>query len=330
MNTLPVAARRYLDALEAALAGVPLAARTAILDDVEAHLSDAAADGRDVDATLAALGTPAEVARDAREQLGVDAASDPAERSARFLHWSAVVLALITAAFIIFILPTYVTATEAASTGGASGELVELTTETLFGEHGIGIALLPLIPAALALLPLVLNRPLRKPAGWVVAGAVTVLCVVAGLTIGGFYVPLALVLWAAMLVPLWIKRGRRAVSGRIWRVTGAVIMIVPAAFAFGGLVTGSMADPTPAFWISAIAFLAAGVLFAFRVPFVDAIVTAVGAGLMLLAVFDAGILVLAFWWAGGIWLTAGLSALAARGVVRPLQRSRATDPEVVA
>ncbi|QTV79012.1 HAAS signaling domain-containing protein [Microbacterium sp. NIBRBAC000506063] len=58
MTTLPTTAQRYLDALDAALDGVPDAAKQAILDDVRAHVSDAAEEGRDIDATLAALGSP--------------------------------------------------------------------------------------------------------------------------------------------------------------------------------------------------------------------------------------------------------------------------------
>lgn len=317
MTTLPTTAQRYLDALDAALDGVPDAAKQAILDDVRAHVSDAAEEGRDIDATLAALGAPEEVARDAREQLGVPAASDPTDRAARFLRWSAVVLALITAAIVIFLLPSH--AIEQASEGVSGTGSTLQTSSSLFAQYGLGIALLPLIPAAFALLPIVLTTSLRTIAGWAVAALMTVFAVIAGFSIGGFYLPLALLLWAAMLVPGWIRRGRNPVTGRIWRIVGAVILSAPVIFTFGGLATGSLQDATLPFWLVSIGFLVLGVLFALRLPHVDTIVAVIGAGLMLLGAIDAGLLVLAFWMAGGLWLVTGLSGAVARGGIRPLR-----------
>ncbi len=306
----------YLRELDAALAGVPDAARQSILDDVRAHVADAAAEGRDVPATLAALGAPEEVARDAREQLGVPAASapDPAERAGRLLHWAALALAVVTAVFVTFVMPMYTTGVEVAGTEGTEEAIYR--TATLFEEMGIGIGLLPLLPASLVLLPLVLPARLRGIAGWTVAALVTAASIVAGFTIGGFYVPLALLLGGAMLVPVWIRRGRRRVSGWIWRIVGALALALPAVFTFSGLFTGTLQDASTPLWITLFVVILVAVLFALGLPFIDLIVAVVGVALMLLGVFDAGMLLMAFWWAGGLWLAAGLCGLAARGRIR--------------
>lgn len=318
MNALPPTAERYLRRLGAALHGVPVAARTTILDDIRAHLSDAAADGRDIDDTLAALGSSADLARDAREQWGAAASDTSVDvRAGRALHWSALALGVVTAVFMTFLIPTGVEETV------TSDGTVTSSTTTLFGQMGLGIGLLPLLPAALVLLPLLLPERARATAGWTVAGVVTVAMIPASASIGAFYLPLALLLWGAMLVPGWIRRGRNPVTGRIWRVVGALVLVSPAAFTIGGILSGSIGyDGTP-FWITiAVVAIMAG-LFAFRVPLIDPIVAVFGAGLMLLSMVTGGILTLAVWWAGGLWLVIGLCGFVARGGSRSLRRSAA-------
>ncbi|QTV79009.1 hypothetical protein [Microbacterium sp. NIBRBAC000506063] len=87
-----------------------------------------------------------------------------------------------------------------------------------------------------------------------------------------------------------------------------MILSAPVIFTFGGLATGSLQDATLPFWLVSIGFLVLGVLFALRLPHVDTIVAVIGAGLMLLGAIDAGLLVLAFWMAGGLWLVTGSAA----------------------
>lgn len=314
MNTLPTTARRYLGELEAALTGVPAAQRAAILDDIRAHIADATEDGRNIDDTLAGLGAPATVAQEARDELGLARGAEPATAAARTLTWGAVALALLTSAFVAFILPTSLEFADQGSPGQP------LTTETLLGQFGVGAAFLTLIPAALAVLPLVVPKQIRVLTAWIAAVATTVLVVVTGVDLGGFYAPVALMLWAAALVPAWIRRGGKVATAHAWRVVGAAAMLLPAVLVLGGLVTGTLQDPTPAFWIVAIVVLALGVLFALRVRFVDSLVALCGLVLMGIGVLDAGILILAFWWAGGIWFVAGFAALAARA---PLGLARA-------
>lgn len=308
---------RYLHDLDHALAGVPSATRQSILDDMRAHADDAIESGRDPEAVIEAFGTPESVAQSAREELGISDSPQTvstAENTRRALHWASLMLAVVSAIFVTFLLPLYTTATEVSDSGGLEESVY--AASTLFEALGIGVGLLPLLPAAVVLLPLVLPARMRAIAGWAAAVVVSVGSVVAGFTIGGFFIPLALLLWGAMFVPLWIQRGSNSVSGRVWRIAGALILFIPATFAFGGLVTGTLQDPSPAFWIAAIVITAMTVLFALRVPFIDWIVAAFGAAIMLLSVFDGGMLLLALWWAGGTWLTIGLCGAFARRAAR--------------
>lgn len=308
---------RYLRDLNTALAGVPDTAKRTILDDVRAHAEDALDAGRDPETVIAALGAPDAVARNARDELGVPAVTvgvDPAERAGHVLHWAALALGVVTAMFVTFLLPLYSTAQTSSRPGGTEETIY--STATLFEEMGIGIGLLPLAPAALVLLPLVLPAELRRITGWAVAALVTAASVIAGFTIGGFYFPLALLLWGAMLVPAWIRGGRRPIPGRIGRGLGALGLALPAFIALGGLFTGTLQDPSAPLWVTLFVVILLAVLFAVRSPYIDAIVAVLGTGLMLLGIFDGGMLLLAIWWAGGLWFVTGLCGTAARGGVR--------------
>lgn len=304
---------KYLQDLDAALAGIPASAKQSILDDVRAHAEDALETGREPDDVVAALGSPTAVADSAREELGVQGianTTDDGTRAERILHWAALALAVVTAVLITFLLPLYTT-----SENPGVGEGVEesvYATSTLFEALGIGIGLLPLIPASVTLLPLVLPAGMRSIAGWAAAVIVTIGAVVTGLTLGGFFIPIALLLWSAMLVPIWIRRGRHTVSGRVWRTVAAIVLFLPALVAFSGLITGSLQDPSPSIWIAAIIVTALTVLFACRVRFIDLAIAGLGAALMLLGIFDGGMLILALWWAGGLWLVIGFSAAVAK------------------
>jgi hypothetical protein len=66
----------YLDRLEAELAGIPRAGRREVVDEIEAHISEARAellpdDEAGMRNVLERLGEPAEIAADARERFGV-------------------------------------------------------------------------------------------------------------------------------------------------------------------------------------------------------------------------------------------------------------------
>ncbi|MGO1543569.1 MAG: DUF1700 domain-containing protein [Gulosibacter sp.] len=321
------ATRQYLNALKAQLQGVPKASRQTILDDVRAHIVDAVEEGREIREILTALGSPEEVARDAREQLGADSAPttlDSADKAARTLHFASLALAIITAILVSFILPSFAIEEVGMSSEG-TGSTIQTAT-SLFDQFGIGIALLPLFPALLAFLPLVFIPKFRGAVALANAVVMTVISVFAGFSIGGFYVPLTLLMWAAVLVPRWIRRGKSAVAGRSWRIVGGVLIVLPPTLAIIGAITGTFMDPALPFWILATLVVLLGILFALRVKFIDLLVATLGVALMALAIFDAGILVLAVWWGGGLWLVTGLSSFVANRVAPGNGRAQPDKP----
>lgn len=300
----------YIRRLKAALIGLPREARDSIIDDVKAHIDDAQDSGRDAAETLTALGTPQQVADAARAELGVQASAPPAESAARTLHAAAIVLAVITAVFVSFLLPAYAIEQSGSEQTGS----VLQTATSLFDRHGLGIALLPLIPALIAALPLMTKPPLRTAAGWAVAGAMSVLSAVAGFSIGGFFLPLTLLLWTAVLLPLWARRGASPALERTARIIAAVVIASPMLFGVATALIGAFRDPMLPFWIAAAVMIVIAVTFALRVRFADPVVAVVGFGIMMLALFDAGVLTMAVWWIGAAWLVAGVCGMVARRV----------------
>ncbi|MDJ1370496.1 DUF1700 domain-containing protein [Gulosibacter molinativorax] len=304
------AAARYLTSLATELRGLPAETRGEILADVRAHIDEATESGRDIDEVLTKLGDPADVATDAREQLGGDSLRDPAERPERMLRIAALVLAIVSAVVVSFLLPSYAIE-EVGTAGDATGSTLQ-SASNLFESYGLGVALLPLLPAVLAVLPLVLPPRFRRAMGWVNAVLMSLFSVVGGFTLGGFFAPLALLMWAAVFVPLWLRQSRPKAFGLTVRILGAVMLITPTAFGVIGALTGTFMDPDWRFWLAAALTFALGVLFAIRLRYADVVVAGLGAALMLLAVVDAGLLALAVWWMGGLWFVIGLSAIAAR------------------
>src|SRR5690606_20504832 len=137
----------YLTRLEHELRGVDPERRAGILDDVRAHLAEAAEQGRELEGTVRELGAPADVARDVLEQTGIVPveASALGDRAARWLHSASVVVAVVTSAWVAL----------------SPAEL--LGTQPLLDAFGLGPALLTLVPAAFAALPLLVGERLRRP-----------------------------------------------------------------------------------------------------------------------------------------------------------------------
>ena len=306
------AVEQYIRELETALAGLPRDSREGILDDVRAHIAEARGAGRGVPETLAGLGSPQHVAADARSELGVLEQPSKADSAARALHTAAIVLAILTAAFVSFLLPSYAIE-ELQVSGEPTGSTLQTAT-TLFEHYGLGIALLPLIPAAIAAVPLLVPARLRFGTAIGAATLMTVLSVIAGASIGGFFLPQTALLWLAVLVPIWMRRGASPAAGRTARIAAAVVIAFPMLFLAATALIGMFRDPMPPFWIAAFVLVGIAVLFAFRVRFTDAVVAVVGFGIMTLALLDAGVLTLVVWWMGSAWLLAGLCALIARRV----------------
>ena len=316
MTDQDTAVSRYLRALEAALHGVPADARQEILDDVGAHFADAEAAGIGVDDTIRALGKPHDVAAAALVELGVAHVLSPAERARRTLLFSGVTLAVFTAVFVSFLMPSYAVEVLGVSSDQTRSTLQSATS--LFEYGGLGVAMLSLIPVLIAALPLIVPHRFRAGVTWGSAGVMTVLSAIAGFSIGGFFLPLTAVLWSAALLPFWVRKGASSGAERASRIIGAVVLAVPPLAGVATAVTGVFRDPMLPFWIAALVLLALAVLFALRVRFPDAVVTLVGLGMMMLALFDAGVLTLAVWLLGATWLVAGLCGLVSTRARRTL------------
>jgi uncharacterized membrane protein len=286
---------RYLAQLDRALGSLPAEQRRTIVDDVESHILDALEGGRDIGEILRGLGSPRDAARAYSAELGSYAnetgapqPADPVRRSQHRLAIAALVVGVLSAAFVPII----------------SGSLLD----TL----GIGSAVLVFaLPVILGALPLILPQNWGGVMAWVSAVATTGL-VIFGLVpasdVGGDLImltALAAVLWALALAPRAAKsRG----AGRLaLRIFGGLLIATPGLSLFGPAV-----DVTVTSAVIGLAAVALGVLFACGWRIAYTAVLAGGVALLIGSLFDLGLLTWGFWTVGGVWIALGVAALAGR------------------
>ncbi|MEV1056858.1 hypothetical protein AB0I92_06370 [Micromonospora chalcea] len=304
---LPEAAWAYLRALDAELSDVPSGTAEEIVADVRAHIADALDSGRSADEVLAGLGAAPDVARQAREELGLPDQDRP-ERVGRTLSLVASAVGVLIAVCVSFLLPSTVPVEPIQADAGEQGVL---------GRLGPGIALLTLLPALVAAAPLV--APARVRAGSRLAGAIalTMFACAAGET-GLYYFPLALVAWAAALVPWAVRRGA---GGRWWHVLAGGIVAMPGVLVAVASAGGSVGVG----WVGAALWIAgpvaAGALCAYGFRAGYAVTALAGALVMILAMAERGFLFAAFWLFGGLYLALGAAGYAA---ARPADGDPAT------
>ncbi|MEU4362452.1 hypothetical protein [Promicromonospora sp. NPDC023987] len=255
--------------------------RDAVLDDVRAHFADAADAGRTPQQAAESLGDPAQFTARVRAELGHEPGRT--DRIWRILQWLATGVAVFTVMFVTFLLPD-------------SGEDLD--------EPGFEIVLLHLIPVLIAALPLFVPARARR---------ITTTAVAVVLTVGSqavfesmdlyFFLPTAMLTWAALIMPIIARNGRLAVG---WRITGAVIAALPGVWLVVSVLVGSFTtDLWGVLWI-AISFGLAGLITVGR-TWAGIVLAVAGAALLILSPLDPGMLVLAFWSAGGLLLTVGAS-----------------------
>lgn len=282
---MPRELTRYLGELEAGLLDAPRDARDEILDDVRAHVLDALDTGRPVAEVLAGLGSAEVAALQYRQALGLPRERPGDEgRALLILHAASVLVALLTACTVLFVL-------------GFADRLGGLAWASA------------LLPVVLAILPLLLPNGTRMPV--VVANAVVValLAVIGGFGFGAFYAPLALMMWAAVVVPWRIRHGLDLARSPLWRIFGGVLVAAPALLAASGQFTGTVQLGVPGAAAVVLALLLA-VLFAVGWRGAYLLIAAFGLILLVLAMPDPGPLVLLVWWIGGAYLAIGLTAVA--------------------
>ncbi|MEV0952812.1 DUF1700 domain-containing protein [Promicromonospora sp. NPDC050249] len=257
--------------------------RDAVLDDVRAHFADAADAGRTPEQAAESLGDPAQFTERVRAELGH--APDRTERMWRILQWLAAGVAVFTAMFVTYLLPD--------------------TRGDEFNEPGFEVVLLHLIPALIAALPIFVPARVRRVATTAVAIVLTVASFVVfqGASDLSFFLPSAMLAWAALIVPIIASHGRPAAG---WRITAGVLTALPASLALVGGLVGSW-EVTVEMVVYTVAFLLLGVLIALGRSWAGIVLAAAGVALLVESTLSPGLLVLAAWWAGGLLLTVGVS-----------------------
>ena len=266
--------------------------RDAVLDDVRAHFADAADAGRTPEQAAESLGDPAQFTERVRAELGHEPGR--ADRISRVLLWLATGVAVFTVMFVTFLLP---------DDGG-------------YEVDGLGfeIVLLHLIPALIAVLPILLPARFRRIAITAAAIVLTVasFAMVEGVYFLSFYLPTAMLVWAALITPIIARNGRPAAA---WRITGAVLAALPGIWLLFSVLVGSFGiDLSGVLWIAA-SFVLAGLITVGR-TWAGVVLAVAGTALLIVSPLDLGMLVLAFWTAGGLLLTVGASHALAHAPLR--------------
>jgi len=218
MTTWPDPIDRYLADVGRALDPLPPAQRADVLAGIEAHLSDALAEGASPAAVIADLGTPEAIAAQALED-----AAPPRPRylgPRRIAQIVAFAFALFVSIGLATVIPVYTTVTTSqsecvltTSPDGSSGsgtctpapaETVE-STATLADANGPFVVAVVLIPIFLTLLPLVALGRVHLPVSIVGTVLLAAGCAIAGFTIGLFYVPALLASAVALFLPTAAK-----------------------------------------------------------------------------------------------------------------------------
>ncbi|MFC5433277.1 hypothetical protein ACFPJ2_06240 [Microbacterium suwonense] len=306
----------YLHAVERMLHGIAPEHRATVLDDLRGHFADAEEAGRPIEETIRALGAPQEIADRAREEFGAEdsrAEVTRAEFAWRVLQGAAVVLAIVIGVVVAFIMPSYAGSVDTMSSDGTSTH-VDMT-QTLTEVNGLWVALIALVPALIALVPMVVPRRARTATASAAAVLLTLMAVVGGFTIGGFFLPTVMLGWAALIA--WVRL-RRSGFGVTWRIVGGVLAALPVLGfllpVFRGM-PGRYADPAEGsdFQISAwgwpflAAVLVLAVLIAIGYRAAGWVLAALGLVMLAWALVSGELFALLVIWLGGLWLTIGLA-----------------------
>ena len=189
-------------------------------------------------------------------------------------------------------------------------DLAGLEGKTIWQRYGPAPALLTLVPALLAAAAAALPARARGGALAAVAAVLTGLVFVPG-DLDLYYFPLVFLLGAATIVPALLRRGIGRVAARSWRLAGAAFLALPPMLSLSALVTGTFGTDWRgvAAWIAGPFVLAALCACGVRRAFAATALT--GAVVMLLAALAQGFLFAGFWLFGAVYLTIGVSGLAA-------------------
>jgi len=289
----------YLRSVERMLRGIGPEHRSAVLEDLRGHFADAEDAGRPVDEIVRSLGTPREIADRAVEEFGADAVAgdDKAELAWRVLQGAGVVVALVVGVVVAFILPSHTIAT---SDGGMS----VLHHLTVFQNDGLWVALIALVPALVALVPMVAPRRARTATASVAAVVLTLMALVGGFTLGGFFLPAVMLAWAAMIV--WVRLRGSGFGGPA-RITGGALTVAPTLLLLAGIGTGGAFDISAWAWPLLAVIVVLGVLIGLGIRSAGWLLAALGLVILVGGLASGELLTLLVIWLGGWWLTIGLA-----------------------
>lgn len=290
----------YLRSVERMLRGIAPEHRAAVLEDLRGHFADAEDAGRSVDEIVRGLGTPREIADRAVEEFGADAVAgdDRAESAWRVLQGAAVVVALVIGVVVAFILPSHTIAT---SDGGGGSVLHHLT---LFQNDGLWVALIALVPALVALVPMVVPRRARTATASVAAAVLTLMALVGGFTLGGFFLPTVMLAWAALIV--WVRLRGSGFGGPA-RITGGALTVAPTLLLLAGIGTGGAFDISAWAWPVLGAIVVLAVLIGIGIRSAGWLLAVLGLVILVGGLASGELLTLLVIWLGGWWLTIGLA-----------------------
>jgi uncharacterized membrane protein len=314
----------YLRSVERMLRGIDPAHRTDVLEDLRGHFADAEETGLSVEEIIRGLGTPEQIAERAVEEFGVppEMSDARAERAWRVMQIAAVILGAAIGLFVAFTTPTHSTTTGTVSSDGTN--TYSTTTRTLIDAMGFWIVAIALVAPIVATVPLVVSRAARTATTTVCAALLTAMTIVSGFTIGRLFVPVVVLLWAAVIVRV---RLRGTGFGLGWRVAGCVLTvlpmlpILPTFGAFGGSAlfgarrryadytegSGPSVGLDSLGWVIVVAVFAVAALIVVGYRWAGWALAAIGLAALLTGLISGSLLSLMFIWLGGWWLTIGLA-----------------------
>lgn len=283
---------------------------------MRAHVVDAVESGRPLSQVLAGLTAPAAF----REELGLPPRGDGSPLvAARVLQASAAVVALVTAAFT---LSGHVLSSVPWQVGTGRGQAHDLPAGLASGSvMAVAPAVVAVLAAALLLVPRRFAagpgtslRSAAHAASWVCALALTAATVVDVGGSGWWWFPAALLAWAAVVVPRRLRGAPSARGAAVRRWLRAAVVLLPVGLWTSAVLVSQGLDPLQgarsALYLAVVAALVVvGVLVGLRSRAGHVALAAAGVLVMVLAVVEMGMLVLAVWWSGGVWLLLGLVGL---------------------
>lgn len=232
-------------------------------------------------------------------------------RAVQVLSAAAVLVAVLAAVFVVFILPAFAVSSMTIGSEGAA-QLENNATRTIWQEYGVVAAIVALVPIAIAALPFVVPERLWRWVTLASAIVVTLGSFFSGITLGMFYAPLAVMLWAVALAPRRMEQGFGFANVTFWRIVAAIFVALPGFYLAVQTSSGAV-TLSPLLTAVLGSTIVLGVALAFGLRLAALFVAAIGLAALVLTVLAPVGFMLATWWIGGLYLALGLTVFVAWG-----------------